>query len=134
MGSGSSSTTQGFVDQTEQTSNGGADYTPHGDPIDVGGYTRLAIYLHIINGPESGTTTVRIEESPNYGFAGVANEQAHWMSLKSFDPVDVNDAGAWFKMELPDGTINTWGAWLRVTAVNSVSGQTCLFEVKINRY
>ena len=132
MGSGSSSTTTGWIDQTEQTSNGGGDPTQHGDPLDVGTDSRLAIALHCINGPASGNTVVKIQESPDYGIATEGEE--HWMDLVSFTALTSASGNTWQKKQIPDGTIYTFFSWLRIVATNSEAGQTCLFDVRITRY
>jgi hypothetical protein len=131
---GSSGTTVPWVDQTAQTSNGGATYVQHGNPIDVGAASKLAIFLHVINGPASGTTTIKVQESPNYGDDGVTDAAAAWIDLKSFSAVNLASTGTWQKMQIPDGTIYSFGQWIRIVATNSVAGQTCLFEVKLVGY
>ena len=134
MASGGTGVTVPWIGQTEQKANGGTTWTVHGNPHDVGTAQSLAVFLHVVNGPASGTTTIKVQESPNFGNDGISDDDAAWIDLKSFTAVDVDDTGEWFKLQIPDGTIYTFGEWLRIVATNSVSGQTCLFEVKIVGY
>lgn len=123
---------QGWVDQGEQKLNGTGAVEQHGDVIAVADSTRLAISLHCINGPASGTTTITIQESPDYGT--VAKGQEHWMTLKAFTALDSTKDDTWQKIQVPDGTIYTFFSHIRVVATNSEDDQTCLFSIMISQY
>ena len=118
-------------DAISDANGGGGSVKQIGNVINVDDVYNLAIALHCINGPESGTTTITIQDSPNY-----VNDDlpAHWFDLVTFGTLDVDDADTWFREQVPDGTIYTFFNALRVVAINSESGQTCRFDVTIDGY
>lgn len=111
--------------------NGGSGAVQIGNVMDVNDVSYLAMALHCINGPESGTTTITIQESPNYARDDLP---AHWFNLVAFAALDSTDGDTWYKKQVPDGTIYTFFNKLRIVAVNSEAGQKCKFAVTIDGY
>jgi hypothetical protein len=90
----------------------------------MGAYNNLIVTLLVTTAPATGTLSVRIQHSSDYG---LARSTKHWQTLLLFDAVD---AGTTLP-HLQTLSEEVFHGYIKVQSICSVADQTVAFDVDI---